>query len=55
MALRIKESKFPNMDEKYRVIFLGITIEMLEDDNVLSELKSLDLTVEDVDVVDDPS
>lgn len=54
MAYRIKESKFPLMEEQYRVFMIGATEEMLQDENVINELASLDLKPEDVEYVADP-
>lgn len=53
MAYRILESKFPLMDEEYRTIMNGATVEMLDDDGVILELMSLGLTATDVEVVND--
>ena len=54
MAYRILETKFPLMEEQYRVIMIGSTEEMLSDENVLAELLSLDLTVNDIEYIIDP-
>lgn len=53
MAYRIKESKFPLMEEQYRIIMNGATEEMLQDENVLKELQALDLKKDDVEYVTD--
>jgi hypothetical protein len=53
MAYRILESKFPAMKEEYRVIMNGATLEMLQDEAILAELLALDLTIDDIEVVDD--
>jgi len=53
MAYRIKESKFPDMKEEYRIIMQGATEEMLNNKNIQAELATLDLLPGDLEFIED--